>query len=66
MQSGGEHFTFRETRPARQVRLTRTLMDVSRAASDGRQELIDLLQVEMKRIRDKVAELKPQIDQTQM
>ena len=41
-------------------------MDVSRAASDGRQELIDLLQVEMKRIRDKVAELKPQIDQTQM
>ena len=41
-------------------------MDVSRAGSDGRQELIDLLLVEIKRIRDKLGELKPQIDQTQM
>jgi chromosome segregation ATPase len=42
-------------------------MDASRAgSSDGRQELIDLLLVEMKRIRDKIGELKPQIHQTQM
>ena len=41
-------------------------MNNSRAASDGRQELIDLMQVEMKRIRDKIGELKPQIDQTQL
>lgn len=41
-------------------------MDSTRAASDGRQELIDLLLVEIKRIRDKIGELKPQIDQTQM
>ncbi|MBL8146692.1 MAG: hypothetical protein JNL34_09940, partial [Anaerolineae bacterium] len=41
-------------------------MNNSRAASDGRQELVDLMQVEMKRIRDKLAELKPQIDQTQL
>jgi two-component system sensor histidine kinase DegS len=39
-------------------------MDASRDNSDGRQELIDLLLVETKRIRDKMGELKPQIDQT--
>ncbi len=41
-------------------------MDASRDNSDGRQELVDLLMVETKRIRDKMSELKPQIDQTML
>lgn len=39
-------------------------MDASRNSEDGRHELIDLLMVETRRIRDKMSELKPQIDQT--
>jgi two-component system sensor histidine kinase DegS len=41
-------------------------MDASRSNADGRQELIDLLMVETRRIRDKMGELKPQLDQTQL
>lgn len=41
-------------------------MDATRAAADGRQELIDLLMVELKRIRDKMSELKPQLEQTML